>query len=544
MITLNRRHALGLMGATAGTLVLPGYLRAQGQRPSITVAVQKISNNNTLDPYHEQSNVGERVFFPNLWEGLILRDWMGDQGPVPGLATQWRRLDDKTIELDLRQGVRFHNGDEMTAEDVAFSFSKERVFADTEPAGGKTIYEENYKPKTGKDLPATVPGIGRRLWPALEGIEVVDKYTVRLHNATPDVTLEGRLYAYGSQILSRRAWDEAATYSDWSKKPVTTGPYMVEEYRPDVSLTLVAFDDYWGGRPPLERITFVEVPEVSSRVNGLLSGEYDFACDLPPDQIGTVSDASGFEVQSSTIWNHRISVFNIENEILADPLVRRAMTHAIDRQAIVDALWGGMTKIPAGLQFESFRSSDMFIDGWTVPEYDPQLARDLLKQAGYKGDAIPFRLLNNYYINQVPNGQIMVEMWRQVGLNVEIEMKENWGQIHAHEGIKGVRDWSASNNINDPITPIVVQFGPNSQIQQKRDWSNAEMNDLCVLMETSTDHAKRKKAAGRMLEICEREDPAYQVLHQNAVFTGMRSDLGFKAAPAFAMDFRASNWPD
>ncbi|ORE92527.1 ABC transporter substrate-binding protein [Acuticoccus yangtzensis] len=544
MLILNRRHALGLMGAAAGTLALPGYLRAQGARPSLTIAVQKISNNNTLDPYHEQSNVGERVFFPNLWEGLILRDWMGNQGPVPGLATEWTRLDDQTIELKLREGVRFHNGDEMTAEDVAFSFSPERVFADTEPAGGKTIYAEDYRPQTGKDLPAAVPGIGRRLWPALAGIEVVDKYTVRLHNATPDVTLEGRLYAYGSQILSRRGWDEAATYADWAKKPVTTGPYMVEEYRPDVSLTLVAFDDYWGGRPPLERITFVEVPEVASRVNGLLSGEYDFACDLPPDQIASVQNAAGFEVQSSTIWNHRISTFNTENEILADPLVRRAMTHSIDRRAIVDSLWGGMTVIPAGLQFESFRASDMFIEGWTVPEYNPELARDLLRQANYKGDAIPYRLLNNYYINQTPNGQIMVEMWRQVGLNVEIQMVENWGQIHAHEGVKGVRDWSASNNINDPITPIVVQFGPNSQIQQMRDWSNDEMNQLCVLMETSTDHDKRKAAAKRMLEICEREDPAYQVLHQNAVFTGMRSDLNWRAAPAFAMDFRAGNWAD
>ncbi|WBU54147.1 ABC transporter substrate-binding protein [Paracoccus sp. SCSIO 75233] len=543
MFRLNRRHALGLMGATTGSLLLPGYLRAQASRPSITIAVQKITNNNTLDVWNEQSNVGERVFFPNLWEGLILRDWMGDQGPVPGLATEWSRIDDKTIELKLRQGVKFHNGDEMTAEDVAFSFSPERVFGDTQPIGGQTIFAENYKPATPKDLPANVPGVGRRLWPSLEGIEIVDDYTVRLRNATPDVTLEGRLYSYGSQITNRRAWEEAATFAEWAVKPITTGPYMVGEFRPDVSLTLLAHDDYWNGRPPLQQITFLEVPEVASRVNGLLSGEYDFACDLPPDQVEQVQNADGFEVQNSTIWNHRISVFNTQNEVLADPLVRRAMTHAIDREAIVQSLWGGMTKVPAGLQFESFRTSDMFIEGWTAPEYNPELARELLTQANYKGDAIPFRLLNNYYTNQVSNGQIMVEMWKQVGLNVEIEMKENWGQIHDPEGVKGVRDWSASNSINDPITPMVVQFGPNGEVQQKRDWSNAELNELSVVMETSTDRAARKKAIARMLEIAEREDPAYQVLHQNAVFTGMRSDLNWKAAPAFAMDFRASNWP-
>jgi len=467
---------------------------------------------------------------------------MGNQGPVPGLATEWRRLDDKTIELKLREGVRFHNGDELTADDVVFSFSDERLFAGTEPTGGKTLYEENFKPQSAKELPANIPGIARRLWPALRGVEAVDKYTVRFHNATPDVTLEGRLYAFGSQIASKRAWDEAATYAEWAAKPVTTGPYMVEDYRPDVSLTLVAFDDYWGGRPPLTRIRFVEVPEVASRVNGLLSGEYDFACDLPPDQIATIQGAPGLEVQSSTIWNHRVTVFNKQNEFLADPLVRRAFTHSIDRQAIVEALWGGQTAIPAGLQFDSFKTSDMFVEGWAVPEYNPDLARDLLKQAGYKGDAIPYRLLNNYYTNQTPTAQILVEMWKQVGLNVEIEMKENWGQIHDPAGVKGVRDWSASNNINDPITPLVVQFGPNGEAQQKRDFWNDEVNQLSVVMETSTNHADRKKAITRLLEICEREDPAYTVLHQNAVFTGMKAELNWKAAPAFAMDFRAANW--
>jgi len=540
---ITRRHSLALFGsAAAGSLILPRRLHAQAPRRSITIAVQKISNNNTLDIWHEQSNVGERVFFPNLWEGLITRDWMGNQGPVPGLATEWKRLDDRTIELKLREGVKFHNGDELTADDVVFSFSDERVFAGTEPAGGQTIYAEAFAPQTARELPASVPGTARRLWPALRGVEAVDRYTVRFHNATPDVTLEGRLYSYGSQIASKRAWDEAASYADWARKPVTTGPYMVEEYRPDVSLVLLAHDDYWGGRPPLERIRFVEVPEVASRVNGLISGEYDFACDLPPDQLATIAGTPGLEVQSSTIWNHRLSVFNTQNEVMRNPLVRRAMTHAIDRQAIVDALWGGQTRIPAGMQFDSYAASDMFIDGWHVPEYDPALARDLLKQAGYQDQPIPYFLLNNYYTNQTTTGQVLAEMWRAAGINVEIEMKENWAQIFAGEGERGVRDWSASNGINDPITPMVTQFGPNGQAVQNREWKNAEHEQLAAILETSTDHATRRKAYARMLEIAEREDPAYTVLHQNAVFTGMKKELGWKAAPAFAMDFRATNW--
>ena len=143
--------------------------------------------------------------------------------------------------------------------------------------------------------------------------------------------------------------------------------------------------------------------------------------------------------------------------------------------------------VPDGLQFKFY--GDMFVDDWKVPEYNPQLAQDLLKQAGYKGDPIPYRLLNNYYTNQTANGQVMVEMWKQVGLNVQIEMKENWAQIHDPEGVKGVRDWSTSASFNDPVTPLVTQHGPNGEQQQKKDWTNAEMNELSVVLETSTDRA-------------------------------------------------------
>ena len=122
--------------------------------------------------------------------------------------------------------------------------------------------------------------------------------------------------------------------------------------RPDISLTYEAHDEYWGGRPPIKRIRFVEVPEVASRINGLLSGEYQFACDIPPDQIAAIEKNAAFEVQGGTISNHRLTVFDKSHAQLQNPLVRRAFTHAIDRQAIVDSLWAGRTRVPKGLQWE------------------------------------------------------------------------------------------------------------------------------------------------------------------------------------------------
>ncbi|MBR0680373.1 ABC transporter substrate-binding protein [Roseomonas eburnea] len=536
---LDRRS---LLAGGAGLLAMPRIAIAQAdQRPSITIAVQKVSNSNTLEPLREQSNVGERVFLTSMWEGLLGRDYASRLETIPVLAVENRRISDSVVEFKLRPGVKFHNGDELTAEDVAFSFGNDRMFGPAGPNSGSTIRVGEAMPtNSGKQLPVEVPAVANRSFPGFEKIEIVDRHTLRWINRTPDVTLEGRLARIGSEIGSRRAFAEAATWLEWARRPVTTGPYKVADFRPDHSLTLAAHDEYWGGRPPIRQIRFVEVPEVSSRVNGLLSGEYQFACDIPPDQIAGIERNAAFEVVGGTIPNHRLTVFDKNHASLRNPLVRRAFTHAIDRQAIVESLWAGRTEIPKGLQWSFY--GDMFIADWSVPRYDQTEARRLLREANYRGEPIPYRLLNNYYTNQVGTAQILVEMWRQVGLNVQIEMKENWSQILERSPTRAVRDWSNSGLFSDPVSSLVNQHGPNGQQQQVGEYANEEFNRLSVELETSTDRARRRAAFQRMLVIAEREDPAYTVLHQNATFTAKRKDIRWKAAPAFAMDFRAQNW--
>ncbi|MCK6453051.1 MAG: ABC transporter substrate-binding protein [Alphaproteobacteria bacterium] len=540
---INRRRFIVTSGVAAGAASLPRFAIAQADnRPSITIAVQQISNTSTLEVLREQSNVGERTF-SFLFEGLIGRNLMGKMEAVPALATSWKRIDDRTVELALRKGVIMHNGDEMTADDIVTTFSRERMFGpDYDIASTKTLFANVLIRDSveGKALPLEVMAVAKRSWPALVKVEPVDRYTVRFVNRTPDVTLEGRIARMGSEIISHRAFADARTWVEWARKPVGTGPYKVRAFIPDQSLTLDAHDEYWGGRPPLKSVKLVVVPEVATRINGLFAGQFDFICDMPPDQIPGIEKNAKFEVQGGLIANHRLTVFDKHHPQLADPRVRQAFTHAIDRQAIVDSLWAGRTRIPPGLQWEFY--GPMFVEGWTVPAYDQTKARDLLKAAGYKGDPIPFRLLNNYYTNQVATAQVLVEMWRAVGLNVQIEMKENWQQIFARNTQRGVRDWSNSAPFTDPISSIVNQHGPQGQQQQAGEWANEEMNKLSIALETESDMARRKAQFKRMLEICEREDPAYTVLHQNATFTGKRKDIAWKTAPAFAMDFRGHNF--
>jgi peptide/nickel transport system substrate-binding protein len=540
---LRRRHLIAASGLAAAASALPRIAIGQtDRRPSITIAVQQIANSASLEPLREQSNVGQRAF-SFIFECLISQNLLGQLEEVPGLAESWKRIDERTVEFSLRKGVRFHNGDEMTADDVVFTFSRDRMFGpEYDISSSKTLFTSVLIRDTveGKNLPPEVPAVAKRLFPALEKVEAIDKYTVRFTNRTPDVTLEGRIGRMGSDIISRRAYSEAKTWLDWARAPVSTGPYKVREFLTDRSLTLDAHDDYWGGQPPIKSVRLVVVPEVATRINGLLSGQFDFICDVPPDQIPGIEKNAKFEVLGSTIVNHRLTVFDKHHPQLVDPRIRQAFTHAIDRQAIVDSLWSGRTRVPAGLQWEFY--GPMFIENWTVPAYDVAKAKALLKAANYKGDAIPFRLLSNYYTNQVATAQVLVEMWRQAGLNVQIEMKENWQQIFEKNSPRAVRDWSNSAGFNDPISSIVAQHGPQGQQQQVGEWTNEEMNKLSLAMEIEPDMQKRKAMFKRMLEICEREDPAYTVLHQNATFTAKRKDIRWKASPSFAMEFRTVNF--
>jgi len=516
-------------------------------RPVLRIAVQQIANSGALDPLREQSNVGTRVL-PMIYAGLVELDTIGDLSARPAIAESWKRIDDRTLEFKLRPGVKFHNGDVVTVEDIAFSFGPQRMFGNTQASLGPAAAKPASSPKqaaaaaafaSGPTPPPEVVAVARNIWPSLVGVEIIDDKTVRLVNALPDLTLEGRLARLGSEIISKKAYLAAKDWNAWAQQPISAGPFKVKELKQDQYLVLVAHDDYFGGKPTVKEIRYTVVPEVSSRINGLVTGQYDFVTDIPPDQFKIIQNNPKFEVTGGPVLNHRLLVFDKNHPVLANPKIRQAMTHAIDRKAIVDALWGGRTSIPAGLQWEFY--ADMFIRDWAVPKYDVALAKKLLKEAGYKGEAIHFRTMNNYYTNQTQTDQIMLEMWRAVGLNVQMQMAENWTQIFEKGPTRGVRGWSNSAPFSDPVSSMVNQHGPQGQQQRMGEWSNAEFNTLSNVLVTSVDRKERRQAFARMLEIAEREDPAYTVLHRTAVFYAKRKDITWKPSQNFLMDFRASN---
>ncbi|QQR38080.1 ABC transporter substrate-binding protein [Devosia rhizoryzae] len=495
----------GLAAGVAVVALMAGATLAQ-DRPTLRIAVQ--SNPPTAEVIDAESNVGYRSNY-SIHDTLIQFNYAGDMSLQPHLATSWEWIDPTTLEVKLREGVIFHDGREMTSEDVVFSFGPERL--------------------TGEEAPGK-PMV-RRYWVSLEGVEAVDKYTVRFTTTYEDPIFLQRLTAWTSQIISKQAYLEAESYDAWRIKPVGAGPFKVDHITPNDETVFVAHDQYWGGKPNAEKVIFTVVPEVSSRVAGLLAGDYDIATDLPPDQLDAVEAGDGVSVVGGPVNNNRIIFFDKTNPVLENPLVRQAISVAIDRQLIVDTIWGGRTQVPNGLQYDFF--GDMYLEDFPAYEYNPEKAKQLLAEAGYDGTEISFRSNNNYYTAELATSQALVAMWQAVGLNVVLEVGvDNF----TREDGRAFGNWSNSALLPDPLFSLWSQHGPASVQASLGIWSNDEFYALGEKLERSTALEDRRDAFRAMLDINEWTDPGVLTLHQNAVFYGISDEVDWNPYVFLYMD--------
>ncbi|MGQ0524460.1 MAG: ABC transporter substrate-binding protein, partial [Betaproteobacteria bacterium] len=372
---------------------------AADTRPDVVVAVNELPRG--LDPAETHGNVDVRVTY-SIFDTLIRRDFTSDGGGreslKPSLAESWRRLTPYVLELHLRRGVKFHDGSEFTADDVLFTFSPERLIG-----------------------PSAVIPEGRRYFGHLEAVQKIDSHTVRFVTSKPDVVLEQRLASYTSWIVSHKHWTKHKSADPkWMERalrevrwnPVGTGPLKFREWKKDQFVAFSAHDSHFAGKPAFKSVTFRDVPELATRIAGLVSGEFDIIVDVPPDQISVINRYRDVEPRSVTLENSHVVVFNSNAPVLKDKRLRQALSLAIDRKKLRDALWQGKNYTPNGHQLKSFGPMyDAQRKGYV---YDPDRARKLVRESGYDGRAISLRVIPNYYLNGMEAAQILLEMWKAV----------------------------------------------------------------------------------------------------------------------------------
>jgi peptide/nickel transport system substrate-binding protein len=517
-----------------------GSIQAADNRPDLIIAVNKLPRG--LEPAANDGNVDVRVTY-SIFDTLIRRDFL-HPGPggaakfLPGLATSWKRIDATTMEFELRKGVKFHNGEEFTADDVLFTFSEER--------------------SRGKN--SAIPS-GRAYFGHIVDIQKLDPYKVRFITKGPDVVLEHRVSSYDSWIVNKKeyyahkakgeevvktsgdgkdapkSWlDVAIKEENWT--PVGTGPYAFKDWKSDDYVRLVANDNYFMGRPAAKSVTFKQVPEISARIAGLVSGEFDMIVEIPPDQIPVVEGYKDLTTKSVVLENSHVLVFNTAHPQLKDKRVRQALSLAIDRQKLVATLWHGKTYTPNGHQLASFGPTyDKNRVGY---RYDPEAAKKLLKEGGYTGEPVSYRVIPDYYTNGIEAAQIIQEMWKAVGFNMKLEPVENFAAVR-DKGV-AIYPWSNTYRYPDPAGALYIQWGPKAAIQQKsKFWTApAAFNDAIQTVADSGDQEERAAAFKKALDIYEDEMPG-TILYNPISTYSMRKGIEWTPYPIYYMDLRPDN---
>jgi peptide/nickel transport system substrate-binding protein len=211
------------------------------------------------------------------------------------------------------------------------------------------------------------------------------------------------------------------------------------------------------------------------------------------------------------------------------------MSLAIDRKKLRDTLWRGLNYTPNGWQLKSFgQLYDAKRAGYA---YDPKRARELVKASGYGGRPISFRVIPNYYLNGMEAAQVLQEMWKAVGVNVKLDLVDNFKQVRS-SGME-MHLWSTTFRLPDPAGSISIIMGPRSNMQTSWKYFVAPkaFNDAEEIERTAFDPEERATAFRKMLDVMDDEMPV-TFLYSPLASYGTKKKLHWQPAPLYYMDFR------
>jgi len=367
----------------------------------------------SLDPADHRWRASETVI-RNMFDGLVTRDTRS--GVHLELAEEMSWLDESTMEVKLRQGVKFHDGVEMTADDVVFTFDR--------------IIQEN-----AIEFPEPHTSPRKGLIAPLESIEKVDDYTVVMNFSGPWPPAMQLLVH--QQIVPKHYLEEVGT-EGFIANPIGTGPFKFVEGQLDDQIVMERFDDYWGGAPDLEPVgaacvetaIFRVIPEASTRVAALLAGEVDIIQSVPSELIDTLAQTPGVQVKTAPGTQPQWLQLNVSNPLFEDVGVRQAMNYAIDKDLIVEAVYGGRAvPLPGPLSpFNNFVNTDL-----APYPYDPDMALELLAEAGWAdtdGDGIldkdgqPFAFTLDTIEDWRPLAEAVASLYRELGIDASVRFWE------------------------------------------------------------------------------------------------------------------------
>jgi peptide/nickel transport system substrate-binding protein len=279
------------------------------------------------------------------------------------------------------------------------------------------------------------------------------------------------------------------------------------------------------------------VPEASSRLAGLRAGDFDLVTNLLPEQAEGLARDPLLEPMDVPLDFAHILYYDTRQGPLRDARVRRALNFAVDYDTLGRSLWGEGFRRMAALQLPSF--GDLYQPDRQGFAHDPARARQLLREAGYRGEELVIRIAPNYYLQMLQAVQVVQEMWRAVGVATRLETRENLSLL-TQPGAD-IRPTSIAFRFPDPLGGgLTVHLAEEYSLQKSGFWQPARFNALVREMRAATDPAERRRVWTALLDEFEAEAPAL-ILYPVREYLGKRRAVRWSHPPLYYMDFRASN---
>lgn len=441
----------------------------------------------SMDPQIQNDTTSEQVV--KMLYNTLLK--FQDDGTVVGdLAESWSVSEDKlTWTFNLKQGVKFHNGKELTSADVKATFDR----ALNAEAGGLRTTE---------------------IIKMFTAVEAPDPYTVTITTDAPYGPMESLMCNMSLGIMDADYIEQYGLDLGTSAEGENgTGPFKVVSWERDQEIVVERFDDYFGTPAKLQTVVYTIIPEAASRVIALETGEVD-VIDKPTDEdlARLEADTENFTVLRKPTISQRLFRFGCNDPIISNTKVRQAIVYAIDRQAIIDALFTGSAyPSTAPLAPVTFGYSNL-----GEIEQDLELAKSLLAEAGYPDGFDTKIVTTERYQNGIELAEIISQQLAEIGINAEIEVWEwsalsaSWNGITADEFDQPIFIMGAGPSMRDADGGLRGLYTTSETGLNDRNYgfySNAEVDALIEQGMQETDQQKRVEIYKEAMEILYREDP-------------------------------------
>ena len=511
-----------LLAATALALVAP----AAAQTPPNVLVVGQIAEPASLDP-HVSTAANDFRIAVNLYDGLV-RNKSGTLEIEPALATDWTISDDGLeYTFNLREGVSFHDGTPFNAEAVKFNF--DRMLDETHPFADTGPFPLSF------------------FFSSVENVEVIDDLTVKFTLNEAFAPFMSNLASATGLIVSPAAVEQYG--SDYGRNPVGTGPYKFEEWQSNTSVVASRNEDYWDGAPELEAVIFWPITDANTRVAEMLSGGIDVLLETPPDNVAQFRDDANYQVVEAVGPHVWYVMLNAKEGPFADVLVRQAVNYAVNKESLVNDVLQGIAEVSAGPIPPAFN--------WAYNEevdpypYDPDMARQLLAEAGAEGASLTFLVTEggSGMLDPVPMGTAIQADLAAVGLDVEIQTYE-WNTFlsEVNPGLEGKADmaemaWMTSDPDTLPFLTLRTAAWPEEGGFNSSYYSNPEVDALLDQARVSTDPDERAELYKQVQALANEDAPWLFVANwkQNAVVTSAVED--FELQPDFGLVLRDVSKP-